>query len=69
MKKKKKKYFFFFFFFFFKKIRHGVDKENVIGETPLFNVCKDGNENIFNYLVKHGADINKVNNYGNREDS
>jgi len=27
-------------------------------------VCKDGNENIYNRLVKHGTDINKENEYG-----
>ena len=47
-------------------IEHGanINKEDRKGETPLFNVCRNGNEIIVKYLVKHGADVNKENKYG-----
>ena len=38
-----------------------INKENNNQDTPLFIVCKNGDENISNYLVEHGADLNKEN--------
>ncbi|ORX69348.1 ankyrin [Anaeromyces robustus] len=48
-------------------IDHGVNinKENVCGETPLFQACYGGNEAIVRYLVKLGTDINKKTFNGN----
>ena len=44
-------------------MEHGADVNKEIngGETPLFEACLKGNENIVKYLVEHGADINKEN--------
>jgi len=30
----------------------------------LFSTCTNGNEEIIKYLVEHGADVNKENDYG-----
>jgi len=35
-----------------------INIENESGETPLFNACSSGNENLVKYLIEHGADIN-----------
>ncbi|ORX78571.1 hypothetical protein BCR32DRAFT_180827, partial [Anaeromyces robustus] len=44
-------------------IKHGanINIENMFFETPLYVACRNGNENIVNYLIKHGADINREN--------
>jgi len=34
------------------------------GETPLFNACLSGNENLAKYLIEQGSDINKENESG-----
>ena len=36
-----------------------INKENKYGRTPLFNACERGNKDLVEYLVEHGADINK----------
>ena len=40
-------------------MEHGayINKENLFGVTPLFYVCKSGNEDLIEYLVDHGANI------------
>jgi len=38
-----------------------VNKVNNIGETPLFDACRNGYETIVKNLVTHLADINKEN--------
>jgi len=40
-----------------------INQENWIGETPLINACKKGNEAMVKYLIEQGADINKENGY------
>ena len=47
-------------------IKNGIDinKEDCLGETPLFHACYRGNEAIVKYLIELGADINKENWYG-----
>ena len=42
-------------------VEHGADinKENWVGETPLFKACECGNEDLVSYLIEHGADVNK----------
>jgi len=37
-----------------------VNKENIIGEIPLFIVCDKEFENIVKYLVKHNTNVNKI---------
>jgi len=39
-----------------------VNKENSEGEIPLLSACYRRNENLGNYLMKLGANINKLNN-------
>jgi len=36
-----------------------LTKKNKSAETPLFNVCMDGNEEIVRYLVEQEVDIKK----------
>jgi len=38
-----------------------INKESIIGETPLLYVSLNGNISIVKCLVEHGADINKIN--------
>ena len=38
-----------------------INIEGEFKETPLFNACKWGNEDIVKYLVEKRADINKEN--------
>jgi len=42
-------------------IEYGLDinHENKDGTSPLFNACYSGNKDLVEYLVKHGANINK----------
>ena len=46
------------------KLGANINKENIVGETPLFEACSSGNEHLVKYLIKLGADINKENNNG-----
>ncbi|OUM56733.1 hypothetical protein PIROE2DRAFT_49272, partial [Piromyces sp. E2] len=45
---------------------HGADvdvnKQNLLGNTPLHHACKNNNKTIVRYLIEHGADIN-IKNY------
>jgi ankyrin repeat protein len=36
-----------------------INIENLYGETAIFKTCKSGNKDLVEYLVEHGADINK----------
>jgi len=38
-----------------------LNEKGNLGETPLFNACRSGNEGIVKYLVEHGAYVNKEN--------
>ena len=47
-------------------VEHGAEinkEKNRDGETPLFNACLSGNEDVVKYLVEHGTDINKKSKY------
>jgi len=46
-------------------VKHGVDinKEDRIGETPLFSACYSGNKKLVKYFVEYGLDINKENKF------
>jgi ankyrin repeat protein len=43
-------------------VEHGayINKENRNGEIVLFIACKSGNKDLVEYLVEHGADLNKI---------
>ena len=41
-----------------------INKQDFVEEIPLLTVCKKGNKDVVKYLVEHGGDIHKVNNYG-----
>jgi len=47
-------------------IEQGVDinKENKLGETPIFFACRSENVNIVKHLVEKGTNVNKENNLG-----
>ena len=42
-------------------VEHGLDinKENILGITPIFNACGSGNLNLVKYLVELGVDLHK----------
>ena len=46
-------------------IKEGIDID-MLGEyasTPLHYACREGNIEAVNFLIEHGADVNKANNY------
>jgi len=47
-------------------MEQNINKEDKIGETPLFYACERKNKDLVVYLVENGADIIKENKYGER---
>jgi len=43
------------------KLGADINKENIIGETPLFKAYLSGNKALVKYLIEQGEDVNKEN--------